>query len=178
MTKVKSGSENHISGQRLLSRGLLLSALALSLAGCSMPAANSALGRLAAMAGLSERVMYSKNSHLAARDCQTLSDLLHDTSPVCTTAAKPRNAVPAQQLASREMDPLALGFAPVDRRAAADFSLEIARQESRKKPDPLVFGMLSATFGQSWSYELTLKDGDKNASGKKVAAAETPATGL
>lgn len=168
-----------MSGHQILSRGLLLCGLALSLAGCSMPAANSALGHLASLAGLSERVMYSKNGHLAARDCQTLSDLLHDTSPVCTTKNNSlTKARPAQQLASREIDPLALGFAPVDRRAASDFSLEIARQESRNKPEPLVFGMLSATFGQSWSYDLTLKEGNKNAAGQKLAAAETASSGL
>ena len=60
---------------------------------------------------------------------------------------------------SAEEDLIALGFAPIDRGIARDrFALETANTEPEGRArQPLSFGMLQASYGQSWSYELTTR---------------------
>ena len=60
---------------------------------------------------------------------------------------------------SAEEDLIALGFAPIDRGIARNqFALETASTEPEGRArQPLSFGMLQASYGQSWSYELTTR---------------------
>lgn len=74
-----------------------------------------------------------------------------------------------------DLDPALLGFAPVDRRAAEDFSLEIARKQNAGLAAPMLsFGMLSASFGSSYTYELSVKPGPD---GARMAEATPERTG-
>lgn len=74
--------------------------------------------------------------------------------------------------ADARIDPLVLGFAPVDRVAAADFSLEIARKQNQIDAPMLSFGMLSASFGSSFPYSLAMRNANALAS-QQVALAQT-----
>jgi hypothetical protein len=46
-----------------------------------------------------------------------------------------------------------LGYAPVERRALTEFSLEVARTRS-EKAEPISFGMLSSMFSEATPYQL------------------------
>jgi len=46
-----------------------------------------------------------------------------------------------------------LSYAPMDRRALTEFSLEVARTRS-EKAEPMAFGMLSSTFMGATPYQL------------------------
>ncbi len=82
---------------------------------------------------------------------------------------------------SAEADLIALGFAPIDRGIARDrFALETASAEpEERKRQPVAFGMLQASYGQSWSYELTTRrDGSRYAqsgTNRQLASAEPEA---
>lgn len=118
-----------------LARRLAIAAMMVTLAGCSGPSvASLTRAKILSLAGLSAGIMSG-----------------HDFSRYSNTAAA-------------DLDPELLGFAPVDRRAAEDFSLEIARKQNAGLAAPMLsFGMLSATFGSSYSYELSLKSGQNGA---------------
>lgn len=76
------------------------------------------------------------------------------------------------KVAAARLDPEILGFAPVDRRAAEDFSLEIARKKSTTVEAPMLsFGMLSATFGSSFPYELSMRGSLADGPSEKLALA-------
>ena len=61
----------------------------------------------------------------------------------------------------------------IDRRAAADFSLEIARRQNAAIDAPMLsFGMLSANYGPSYSYDLKLSDQANNPTEPKLAEAK------
>ncbi len=123
-----------------LARRLGLAAMIVSLAGCTVPAVVSLTqAKILSLAGLSANIMSG-----------------HDFSKQSGSAAA-------------ELDPELLGFAPIDRRAAEDFSLEIARKQNAGLEAPMLsFGMLSATFGSSYTYELSVKPGPD---GARLAAA-------
>lgn len=80
-----------------------------------------------------------------------------------------------------EADLIALGFAPIDRGIARDrFALETANAEPQERTrQPVSFGMLQASYGQSWSYELTTRrDGSRYAqagTNRQLASAEPKA---
>jgi hypothetical protein len=82
---------------------------------------------------------------------------------------------------SAEADLIALGFAPIDRGIARDrFALETANVEPEARTrQPVSFGMLQASYGQSWSYELTnRRDGSRYAkagTNRQLASAEPKA---
>ncbi|MAM96064.1 MAG: hypothetical protein CMI61_15765 [Parvibaculum sp.] len=135
-------------------------------------------------------------SALTGKDCRFLEAALREGRSFCeergSTATKGdfggviallRNKdgeVEETTIAAADLDPMLLGFAPVDRRAARDFSLEIARKTSRTEPkQTIAFGMMSATFGQSWNYRLDMAP---DASAQKFAdasnATNKPTTGL
>lgn len=128
----------------------MLGFAALTLAGCSLPTAKADLARQSSQTERSLRMTYGKNQQLASRACQ---DFSANPAPACAST-KTRHE---QHMVSAVLDPALLGFAPVDRREASEFSLEIARDEARKAAPPLAFGMLSGSFGQSWGYDLTLR---------------------
>ncbi|MDO8290965.1 MAG: hypothetical protein Q7T44_17260 [Parvibaculum sp.] len=111
-------------------------------------------------------------SALSGRDCRTLSTLIRNGASYCDKSSTTTAAItePALiQVAGIETDPDLLGFAPVDRRAAADFSLEIARQQNAGIDAPmLAFGMISASNLPSYSYNVKMRDGT-DPKAKKVA---------
>ncbi|HBM89248.1 MAG: hypothetical protein P1U69_17725 [Parvibaculaceae bacterium] len=82
---------------------------------------------------------------------------------------------------SSEEDLIALGFAPIDRGIARDrFALETASAAPEERTrQPVSFGMLQASYGQSWSYELTTRrDGSRYAqsgTNRQLASAEPQA---
>lgn len=145
----------------------LIACAALTLVGCSMPAAKADLERQPSQTERSARVTYGKNQQLASRACQDFST----SSARACTSAEPQAE---QRMASTVLDPALLGFAPVDRREADEFSLEIARDEARKSVSPLSFGMLSGSFGQSWSYDLTLRRRTAETRSQHVATVAQP----
>lgn len=163
-------------------KGLLL-ALGISLlglSGCAAPAIGAlTIAEVFTIAGISSTIMTGRDlgehalSALTGKDCRFLEAILRDGRSFCEERGSVQTAgdfggvialfdngegAPEEKkVAAADLDPDLLGFAPVDRRAARDFSLEIAREAARSKPDKAVsFGMMSATFGQSWSYELDI----------------------
>lgn len=97
---------------------------------------------------------------------------LHSLAGLSSTIMTRHNF--AEHDADARIDPLVLGFAPVDRVAAANFSLEIARKQNQIDAPMLSFGMLSASFGSSFSYSLAMRKTNAPTS-KQVALAETSA---
>jgi hypothetical protein len=108
-------------------------------------------------------------SMITGKDCRFLETLLRNGRSFCETPnsiatkddfhgviALISEDKPVQTASAAALDPDVLGFAPVDRRAAEDFSLEIARKRPAQA-EMLSFGMLSATFGSSYTYELNIR---------------------
>lgn len=149
-------------------RGGAIGFAAITLVGCSMPAAKADLERQPTRIERNARVIYGKNQQLASRACQ-------DFSTHSARACAPSKPQEEQRTASAVLDPALLGFAPVDRRDANDFSLEIARDEARKSSSPLAFGMLSGSFGQSGGYDLTLRRRTADTQSQHVATVAQPA---
>lgn len=167
------GAINLLHAGNLMRAGAI-AVVALALAGCSMPAARAVSSNAAPVAESGQRVSYGKNQSLARSDCRATN------CPADRQQAVVNLPIPGQKIrtASAALDPALLGFAPVDRREADDFSLSIARDEARKKPSPLAFGMLSATFGQSWNYDLRLRENTAELTKEKlvIASAATDKT--
>jgi len=64
-----------------------------------------------------------------------------------------------------------LSYAPMERRALTEFSLEVARTRS-EKAEPISFGMLSGMFSEATPYQLNY---ERKAEGVRLAsAAPTP----
>lgn len=174
----------------------------LGLSGCAAPVVGAVtIGEILTIAGISSSIMTGRDlgehalSALTGKDCRFLEAVLREGRGIC----EDRNSVATKddfgglialfesddgsaeekKVAAADLDPELLGFVPVDRRAARDFSLEIAREAEKGKPRETVsFGMMSATFGQSWSYEL---DVDPDTSTKLADASPpkpAPATSL
>jgi hypothetical protein len=165
------------------SRAVRLAAIGLGflgLSGCAAPAIGAlTIGEVLTIAGISSTIMTGRDlgehalSALTGQDCRFLEAALREGRSFC----EERNSVATKSdfgglvalfrsddgdvtettVAAADLDPMALGFVPVDRRAAHEFSLEIARETSRQEPKESVsFGMMSATFGQSWDYRLDM----------------------
>lgn len=174
----------------------LAAAIGLGLSGCAAPIIGGlTAAQVFSIAGLGATVMTGRDltehavSLITGKDCRFLETLLRNGRSFCETP----NTVATRddfhgvlalfddkaetpgdtEVAAADLDPALLGFAPVDRRAAEDFSLEIARKKSTTgEGSRLSFGLLSATFGQSWSYNLNLRD-TASAEPAKVADAMT-----
>lgn len=199
-----------MSGQfrKALTRRVLIATVAVSLAGLAGCAAPIVAGLTAAqvftIAGLSATIMTGRDitehavSMVTGKDCRFLETLLRNGRSFCETpdtiatkddfhgvialldTKKPDSST---KVAAAALDPQILGFAPVDRRAAEDFSLEIARKDAKVEASMLSFGMLSATFGSSFSYELNMRGtlADASQPGKLALVIPAPAkpnTGL
>ncbi|MGV8997796.1 MAG: hypothetical protein ACOH12_12690 [Parvibaculaceae bacterium] len=152
-------------------RTTLALALALSgaLSGCaSSNITGQTLGET--LAQISAAIMSGGDRAVAAlsgKECLTLSALIRNGASYCDTP------VTLAEASGDSTDPYLLGFAPVDRRAAADFSLEIARKENAGIDAPLLaFGMISANNLPSYSYRVKTHDG-QNTRADKVAMSET-----
>jgi len=183
-----SGHFSNLIGRRFV----VLIAL-LGLTGCAGPIVAGLTGaQLLSLAGLSSTIMTGRDltehavSAVTGKDCRFLETLLRNGRSFCETPntvatrddfhgvlalMKKQPDTSDVQVADARMDPQILGFAPVDRRAAEDFSLEIARKQNQIDAPMLSFGMLSASFGSSFSYSLTMR----NAAPKQVALAATTA---
>ena len=175
----------------------------LALSGCAAPAIGAlTIGEVLTIAGISSSIMTGRDlgehalSALTGKDCRFLEAALRegrsfseergstatkgDFGGVIALLRNKDGEVEETTIAAADLDPMLLGFAPVDRRAARDFSLEIARKTSRTEPkQTIAFGMMSATFGQSWNYRLDMAP---DASAQKFAdasnATNKPTTGL
>lgn len=167
-------------------RRFLVVASLMGLAGCAAPSSQSASSDGTFLSNLSAAIM-SQGAHAAAAvtgdECNVLASLLRNGRSFCEaptpdtrTATRGRNGsviltlkAPAETPKTAALDPYMLGFAPVDRRLAADFTLEIARPTSETVDAPMLsFGMLSANYGPSFAYELKLRPATDD---KKVASA-------
>ena len=179
----------------LLARRLIVLAALLGLTGCAGPIVAGLTGaQLFSLAGLSATIMTGRDltehavSTVTGKDCRFLESLLRNGRSFCETPntvatrddfqgvialLKKEPATSNVQVADARMDPQLLGFAPVDRRAAEDFSLEIARKQNQIDAPMLSFGMLSASFGSSFPYSLTVRNADTSAKAKQVALAKT-----
>ena len=138
-----------------------------TIAGCSAPTVGG-YTLSDALASISAAIMGgdTATSSLSGKDCRTLSTLIRNGASFCN-----------DEVTAAGTDPYLLGFAPVDRRAAADFSLEIARQENAGIDAPrLAFGMISATNLPSYSYNVKMQDGSKPKSEKLAMLQPTTQT--
>lgn len=173
-------------------------AIGLGLSGCAAPIIGGlTAAHVFSIAGLGATIMTGRDltehavSIVTGKDCRFLETLLRNGRSFCETpntvatrddfqgvfalfddkADAPGDTPGNTKVAVADLDPVLLGFAPVDRRAAEDFSLEIARKKDTVgEGSRLSFGLLSATFGQSWSYNLNLR-GTASAQPTKVADA-------
>lgn len=137
------------------------------LAGCSAPSMSDlAKSDIFSLARLSAAIMGDGSKSPA--QCNRLENLLRNGRSFCEKAqpaevADRENKTLVLSSLTAEADasalqPDVLGFAPADRRAAADFSLEIARKQRSGIDAPMLsFGMLSANYGPSVGYELKLR---------------------
>ncbi|MGB5948039.1 MAG: hypothetical protein WBG82_01855 [Parvibaculum sp.] len=160
---------------------LKLAAAMAGLAGLSSCAAPVIGGLTAAevfsLAGLSATIMTGRDltehavSAITGKDCRFLETLLRDGRSFCETPDTVATRGDFQGVfallgdgetvkTASSLDPDLLGFAPVDRRGAEDFSLEVARKKADSETHPLSFGMLSAAFGQSWTYDVHIRGSD------------------
>lgn len=172
---------------------IALSASLLGLSGCAAPVMGAlTAGEVLSLAGLGSAIMTGRDlgehalSLVTGKDCRVLETLLRDGRSFCETpgSAASRDDFPGviallgeeakpgeTEIAAASLDPRLLGFAPIERSGAEDFSLAIAaRKNAGEENAPLFFGMLSASFGQSWPYEVS------RATAATPAPATTPAT--
>jgi len=170
----------------------------LGLSGCAAPIIGGlTASQVFSLAGLGATIMTGRDltehavSLVTGKDCRFLETLFRDGRSFCETPdsvatkddfhgvialleQKKEPAAAGTQIAAADLDPDLLGFAPIDRHAAEDFSLEIARRNrTASEGSRLSFGMLGASFGQSWDYKLAIRD---QKTGAKLAEAEMPST--
>ncbi len=167
------------------------------------------IGEVASIAGLVSTFMSGQDltehalSAATGKDCRILEAMLRSERDFCVDhsddatrndfegvmALFDDDQAPTTMIATAdtegnqtaETDLIALGFAPIDRGIARDhFSLETANAEPKERTrQPVAFGMLQASYGQSWSYELTTRrDGSRYAqsgTARQLASAEPKA---
>lgn len=156
-----------------LARKLTAGAAMALLAACSNPVVSARQTPDSfSLASLSAAIMTGTHAAIAAltgNDCSLLENVLRNGRSFCETPDA-RVALIEKTTTAADLDPNLLGFAPVDRRAAADFSLEIARRQNAPIDAPMLsFGMLSANYGPSFSYDLKLSDRAGNPTEPKLA---------
>ncbi len=193
------------SARKARKSALLLAAGAglIVLPGCAAPAIGAlTVAEVLTIAGISSSIMTGRDlgehalSALTGKDCRFLEAALREGRSFCEDKGSEatredfggliallerEDGTRAETaVAAADLDPLTLGFAPVNRHAAHEFSLEIARSEARNAPKKAIhFGMMSSTFGQSWAYELDMKPETGEAQKLAEAAPEkAPATSL
>ena len=182
-------------GHRALALALSASLL-LGLSGCAAPVMGAlTVGEVLSLAGLGSTIMTGRDlgehalSLATGKDCRFLETLLRNGRSFCETqgsaaamadfpgviALLGQETKPGETgIAAADLDPQLLGFAPIERSIAEDFSLAIAaRKNTGEEGAPLFFGMLSASFGQSWPYEVSRATATTPA---RLARAEEPAT--
>lgn len=175
----------------------------IALSGCAAPAIGAlTVAEVLTIAGISSSIMTGRDlgehalSALTGKDCRFLEAALREGRSFCEDRGseatkgdfggllaffeREDGSKAETQVAAADLDPALLGFAPVNRHAAHEFSLEVARAEARREPKKTIhFGMMSATFGQSWAYDLDMKpDTQTGPQIAEAAPAQTPVTGL
>jgi hypothetical protein len=168
----------------LFRHSALAAAIGLGLSGCAAPAGGAtSASHVFSMENIGAVIMTGRNltahavSMITGKDCHYLETLLRNGGSFCEApksiaAGDDARGASARTASAANLDPYVLGFAPVDRRAAEDFSLEIARKHPARA-EMLSFGMLSATFGSSYTYELKLR-GSSGGSQKLAQASPAP----
>lgn len=174
----------------------------LSLSGCAAPVIGAlTIGEVLTIAGISSTLMTGRDlgehalSALTGKDCRFLEAALREGRSFCEEKGSPATEndfaglpalfggdgkAEAETQVAASIDPQLLGFAPVNRHAAHEFSLEIAREAAREKKS-LHFGMVSASFGQSWAYDLDIEPDTSDAARlaqAEPAPARVPVTSL
>jgi len=174
----------------------------LGLSGCAAPIIGGlTAAQVFSIAGLGATIMTGRDltehavSMVTGKDCRFLETLFRDGRSFCETPnsvatrddfhgvialldTKEPAGTEDTKIAAASLDPDLLGFAPIDRHAAEDFSLEIARKDRRGDTSHLSFGMLSAAFGQSWDYKLAIRDRKADARIADATPASPPSLGL
>jgi hypothetical protein len=170
----------------------------MNLAGCASPnSTGSTDTSFFSLAGLSEAIMSGGHyavSAITGDECNMLASVLRNGRSFCDSNTADANTSPEvkrgkngsviltlkapeasnDQQTAAALDPFVLGFAPVNRRLAADFSLEIARNQTKTVDAPMLsFGMLSANYSPSFAYEIKLRD---SLADGRVAMVDTPAS--
>lgn len=199
MTSILAGCR--ATARKARKSALLLAAGAglLALPGCAAPAIGAlTVAEVLTIAGISSSIMTGRDlgehalSALTGKDCRFLEAALREGRSFCEDRGseatkgdfgglialfeREDGSKAETAVAAADLDPLTLGFAPVNRHAAHEFSLEIARAEARNAPKKAVhFGMMSSTFGQSWAYELDMKPETGTEQQLAEAAPERPA---
>lgn len=162
-------------------KAVLAVAVFLGLSGCAAPVVGAlTIGEILTIAGISSSIMTGRDlgehvvSALTGKDCRFLESLLRNGRAFCEEPGSDATQddfggviallegedgrTQETLVAASALDPHVLGFVPVDRRAAHEFSLEIAREAARGKPrESVSFGMMSATFGQSFDYRVDME---------------------
>jgi hypothetical protein len=177
-------------------------AAGLMVSGCASPIIGAlTIGEVASIAGIVSTFMSGQDltehalSAATGQDCRILESMLRSERDFCvdhndaTTDddfegvmalfddGASNTAIAEADIQGSEADLIALGFAPIDRSAARNrFSLEtVDAKPERRANQPVSFGMLQASYGQSWSYELTTRrDGSRYAeagTNRQVASA-------
>lgn len=195
---VKSSIFNQSGSGRRLKNTAIITALGLSLGGCGAPLIGAVtVGEVLTIAGISASFITGRDltehalSAATGKDCRMLESVLRSDRGFCeehgSTATKedfgglmallePDTAGTATALASAHQPRLAAaeihGFRPIDRqKLERNFTLDRAAvpAETKARGERLSFGFLQASYGQTWSYELTAE--------KKLQVADAKAAG-
>jgi len=185
-------------------------AAGLMLSGCATPIIGAlTIAEISTIAGLVSTFMSGRDltehalSAATGQDCRILESILSSGRGICEDHGSLATAGDFQGVVAlldnsnnsalaqadieirRATNPVALGFVPIDRRLAVEgFSLEaVAADSAKERPAAhrVSFGMLQASYGQSWSYELTSRrEPSREAStsaptGQQVASAQPTA---
>lgn len=159
-------------------------AAGLMLSGCATPIIGAlTIAEISTIAGLVSTFMSGRDltehalSAETGQDCRILESILSSGRSICENHGSSATAGDFQGVVAlldgssnsalaqadieirRATNPVALGFVPIDRRISVEgFSLEaVAADSASEHPGAhrVSFGMLQASYGQSWSYELT-----------------------
>ena len=168
--------------KRHLKATTALAILSIGLSGCSAPIIGAlTLGQVTTIAGIASSFMSGRDltehalSAATGKDCRLLESILRSDRNFCEepgseatqddfkgVIALLEDSQSDTQTAFAEaaaIEPAHFGFAPVDRRIDVKrFTLDnVAQTKAPARAERLSFGMLQASYGQTWSYEMTAK---------------------
>jgi len=173
----------HLTNRRPRKAGIAATlAVGLLLSGCASPIIGAfTIAEIGTIAGLVSSFMSGRDltehalSAATGKDCRILESILRPERNFCENYGSAatsgdfggvmalleggNNTTLAQAdiEVRRATNLAALGFIPIDRQFAVEnFSLDIVHtQTAARTGHRISFGMLQASYGQSWSYELT-----------------------
>lgn len=163
-----------------IGKGAVIAAgLSLALTGCAAPAIGAlTVGEVLTIAGLSSAFLTGRDlgehalSAATGKDCRFLESALRSDRGFCEDHGSAATGEdfggliamldPADEraavLAAAPKTPDAHGFTPIDReRLARTFTLDRAAVPAaeKSKGQPISFGFLQSSYGQTWTYETT-----------------------